>query len=66
MDKKSKVFSIEASVQPSVSFRNTSSDHIQLKQSSNQLTALPNKRNDQMEVGIGLVQDACELQRPLD
>ena len=62
----SKVHSIEASAHPSISLRNTNYNYNKLKQSFNNLSVLPNKSFNLMEVGIIPGQDAYDLQRPLD
>ena len=62
----SKVNSIEAFAQPSISLGNTNYNYNKLKQSFNHLSVLPNKSFNLMEVGSILDQDAYELQRPLD
>ena len=62
----SKLHSIEEFAHPSISLGNTNYNYNKLKQSVNQLSVLPNKNFNVMEVGIILGQDAYELQRPLD
>ena len=62
----SKVHSIEAFAQPSISMGKTNYNYSQLKQSFNHFSILPNKSFNLMEVGIMLGQDAYELQLPLD
>ena len=62
----SKVHSIEALAHPSISLGNTNYNYNEPKQNLNHSSVLPNKSFNLMEVGIGLGQDAYELQRPLD
>ena len=62
----SKVQSIDAFVHPSSSLGTTNNDYNKLKQSFNHLNFFPNKTFNLMDVGIVLVQDADEPQRPLD
>ena len=58
--------SIEAFAHPSIALGNTNYNYNKLKQSFNQLSVLPNKSFDLMEIGIILGQEAYELRRPLD
>ena len=62
----SKMHSIEAFAQPSISLGNRNDNYNKLKQSLNHLNNVPNKSFNLMEVGIILGQDAYELQLPLD
>ena len=62
----SKVYSIEAFAQPSISFGNTTYDYKELKKNFRHLNVLTNRTFNLMEVGIIIGQDANEIQRPLD
>ena len=62
----SKVHSVEAFAQPSISLGNTTYDYKELKNKFRHLNVLTNRRFNLMEVGIILGQDAYEIQRPLD
>ena len=62
----SKVHSIEAFANPSISLGNTTCDYKELKNNFRHLNVLPNGTFNLMEVGIILGQDAYEIQRPLD
>ena len=62
----SKVHSIEAYANASISLGNTNYNYIKLKQSFIHLRVLANKSVNLMGVGIILDQDPYELQRPLN
>ena len=62
----SKLHSLEAFVQPSISLGDTNYDYSKLNQMFNHLSVLPNGSFNLMEVGIILGQDAYNLQRALD
>ena len=62
----SKVHSIEAFANPSISLGNTIYDYKELKNNFRHLNVLTNRTFNLMEVGIILGQDAYEIQRPLD
>ena len=59
------VHSIEAFVHTSISLGNKNYDYNKLKQSFNNLSVLPNKSFNSVEVGIILGQDSYELQNSL-
>ena len=62
----SKVHSVEAFAQPSISSGNTNFNYSKLKQSFNHLSVLPNKSFNLVENSIIPGEEAYELQRPLD
>ena len=62
----SKVHSIEAFTNPSISLGNTTYDCKELKNNFRHLNVLTNRTFNKMEVGIILGQDAYEIQGPLD